>query len=99
MLPVGFIALLSGWFVTEIGRQPWVVYGVLRTADAVGPSARRRRCAGVVYIASVMRSCSAAGIWYLVQIIRTGPKPHEPAPTLMPAARPRRGRCPVPTNR
>ncbi len=37
MLPAGFIALVAGWFVTEIGRQPWVVYGLLRTADAVGP--------------------------------------------------------------
>ncbi len=33
----GWIATLSGWMVTEIGRQPWLVYGVLRTADAAGP--------------------------------------------------------------
>ena len=35
--PVGFIATLTGWFVAEVGRQPWTVYGVLRTADAVTP--------------------------------------------------------------
>jgi cytochrome d ubiquinol oxidase subunit I len=35
--PLGFIAILAGWMVTEIGRQPWVVYGVLRTADARSP--------------------------------------------------------------
>ena len=35
--PMGFIAVEAGWFVTEVGRQPWIVYGVLRTADAVTP--------------------------------------------------------------
>jgi len=35
--PLGFVAVEAGWFVTELGRQPWVVYGVLRTADAVTP--------------------------------------------------------------
>ena len=35
MGPSGLIALLAGWFTTEIGRQPWVVYGVMRTEDAV----------------------------------------------------------------
>lgn len=35
--PLGFLALEAGWVVTEVGRQPWVVYGHLRTADAVTP--------------------------------------------------------------
>jgi hypothetical protein len=35
MLPSGFIAVLAGWTVTEVGRQPWAVYGLLRTADSV----------------------------------------------------------------
>jgi cytochrome d ubiquinol oxidase subunit I len=34
---MGFIAIEAGWTVTEVGRQPWIVYGVLRTADAVTP--------------------------------------------------------------
>ena len=36
--PSGFIAVLAGWFTAEVGRQPWVVYGLLRTKDAVTPS-------------------------------------------------------------
>ena len=36
--PFGFIALEAGWMVTELGRQPWVVYGMVRTADAVTPA-------------------------------------------------------------
>ncbi len=37
-IPIGFIAVLAGWTVTEVGRQPWTVYGLLRTADSVTPS-------------------------------------------------------------
>ena len=36
--PTGFIAVLAGWYTAEVGRQPWVVWGLLRTADAVTPS-------------------------------------------------------------
>ena len=36
--PIGFLAVLAGWTTTEVGRQPWIVYGLLRTADAVSPS-------------------------------------------------------------
>jgi cytochrome d ubiquinol oxidase subunit I len=36
--PTGFVAVLAGWFAAEVGRQPWVVYGLLRTKDAVTPS-------------------------------------------------------------
>ena len=35
--PTGFIAILSGWIVTEVGRQPWLASGILRTADAASP--------------------------------------------------------------
>jgi cytochrome d ubiquinol oxidase subunit I len=49
MGPAGLVAVLAGWITTEVGRQPWVVYGVLRTADAVSkhgvtPLACRWRC-------------------------------------------------------
>jgi len=36
-IPTGFIAVEAGWMVTEIGRQPWIIHGVMRTADAVTP--------------------------------------------------------------
>ena len=38
MGPLGFVAVLSGWTTTEVGRQPWTVYGLLRTADSMSPS-------------------------------------------------------------
>ena len=37
VMPMGFLAIEAGWTVTEVGRQPWIVYGMLRTADAVTP--------------------------------------------------------------
>src|SRR4030095_5375865 len=36
--PLGFIGLEAGWFVTEVGRQPWVIQGIMRTSDAVTPA-------------------------------------------------------------
>jgi cytochrome d ubiquinol oxidase subunit I len=35
--PLGFLAIEAGWFVTELGRQPWIIYGVMRTKEAVTP--------------------------------------------------------------
>ena len=35
--PLGFVAMEAGWIVTEVGRQPWIIYGILRTRDAVTP--------------------------------------------------------------
>jgi cytochrome bd ubiquinol oxidase subunit I len=35
--PMGFLAVETGWLVTELGRQPWIIYGVMKTADAVTP--------------------------------------------------------------
>ena len=40
MAPAGFIAVIAGWTVTEVGRQPWVVYGLLRTSDALSKSVK-----------------------------------------------------------
>jgi cytochrome d ubiquinol oxidase subunit I len=37
LMPAGFIAVEAGWVVTEVGRQPWIIQGVMRTADAVTP--------------------------------------------------------------
>ncbi|RRD55981.1 cytochrome ubiquinol oxidase subunit I [Comamonadaceae bacterium OH2545_COT-014] len=77
----GFVALLAGWYVAEIGRQPWVVYGLLRTADAVSPG-----LAGGTVLASLLGYAAAyavifgAGIWYLWRLLHKGPQPKEQAP-------------------
>ncbi len=80
MLPSGFIALLAGWYVVEIGRQPWVVYGLLRTADAVSAVDPRSVIASLITFALVYATVFGAGIAYLIAMIRKGPQRHEPPP-------------------
>jgi cytochrome d ubiquinol oxidase subunit I len=77
MGPSGFIAILAGWFTTEIGRQPWVVYGLMRTADgASGHSASAVGFTLVVFVA-VYLVVFGAGTAYAVRLIGSGPGPHE----------------------
>ncbi len=71
----GLLALLAGWLTTELGRQPWVVYGLLRTADAV--SAHDALQVGVTLLLFVVIYCAVfgVGIAYLLRLIRVGPLP------------------------
>ena len=72
--PTGFIAILTGWYTAEVGRQPWVVYGLLRTKDAVTPSLTTGdvlfSLGGyvAVYALFVM-----FGTYYIYKLLRQGP--------------------------
>ncbi len=73
--PLGFIATLTGWFTAEVGRQPWAVYGVLRTAEAVTPSLTVQQVAiSFAAFAVIYSSISAAGIAYVYRMLRAGPE-------------------------
>ena len=77
----GFVALLTGWYVAEIGRQPWVVYGLLRTADAVSPTlATASVVASMAAFLAAYAVIFGAGIWYIRKLVRKGPLPHDPGP-------------------
>jgi cytochrome d ubiquinol oxidase subunit I len=71
--PLGFFAVTFGWITTEHGRQPWVVYGLLRTADAV--SAHGPAELSVTLLAFVLVYCIVfgSGIVYMMRLIRVGP--------------------------
>jgi len=71
--PLGFIAVLAGWVTTEVGRQPWVVYGLLRTADAVTPSLSPRDVAVslLVYVLAYVL-IFGAGLVILARLVRAG---------------------------
>lgn len=74
MSPAGFIALLTGWYVVEIGRQPYVVYGLLRTSQAVSPNIQAATVLGsLLAYAAAYAVIFGAGIWYLLKLLRTGP--------------------------
>ncbi len=72
--PSGFVAVLAGWFTAEVGRQPWVVYGLLRTKDAVTPSLTGSMVAvslvGYVLVYAVVYSF---GLYYIWRLLRDGP--------------------------
>jgi cytochrome d ubiquinol oxidase subunit I len=72
--PTGFIAILTGWFTAEVGRQPWVVYGLLRTRDAVTPSLTGSdvllSLSGYVLVYAVIVSF---GVYYIYKLLREGP--------------------------
>jgi len=73
MTPAGFIAVVTGWFVTEIGRQPYVVYGVLRTADTVSPVAGSHIALSLAAFIATYLFIFGAGGYYIVRLIGKGP--------------------------
>ncbi|MBX6321668.1 MAG: cytochrome ubiquinol oxidase subunit I [Rhodospirillaceae bacterium] len=80
MGPAGFIALLAGWFVAEVGRQPWLVQGLLRTAEGVSPVPGGSVAFSLALFVVVYGVIFGAGITYILRIIRRGPEPAaEPA--------------------
>jgi cytochrome d ubiquinol oxidase subunit I len=72
--PTGFVAVLCGWFTAEVGRQPWVVYGLLRTKDAVTPSLATGDVVFslLAYIA-VYAVIYSFGFYYIYRLLRDGP--------------------------
>lgn len=80
----GLIALLAGWITTEVGRQPWVVYGLQRTADAVSPVGASQLGVSLALFVIVYVTVFGAGVGYLLRLIGHGPVAHaggHPPPT------------------
>ncbi|MDR3380284.1 cytochrome ubiquinol oxidase subunit I [Cupriavidus basilensis] len=80
MGPTGLIAILAGWFTTEIGRQPWVVYGVMRTADAVSPHGVPELAFSLALFVVAYFFVFGVGIAYMMRLVRKGPVEHEGDP-------------------
>jgi len=72
--PLGFIAIICGWWVTETGRQPYVVYGVLRTVDAVSPVAFGAVLTSLILFVLIYSSVFSMGILYINKLIEKGPE-------------------------
>ncbi|WP_368563841.1 cytochrome ubiquinol oxidase subunit I [Pseudoxanthomonas sp. UTMC 1351] len=77
MGPSGLIAILAGWFTAEIGRQPWVIYGVMRTRDAVSGHSAAEVGFTLATLILVYAVVFGAGSWYALKIIGRGPVPGE----------------------
>ncbi|MCQ8278732.1 cytochrome ubiquinol oxidase subunit I [Acetobacteraceae bacterium KSS8] len=88
MAPSGFIALLCGWITTEVGRQPYTVYGLLRTTDSVSPIALPGIATSMVAFVVVYFVVFGAGLAFILRLMNaspqsneSGPSPHEPIRT------------------
>ncbi|WP_429441799.1 cytochrome ubiquinol oxidase subunit I [Paraburkholderia sp. GAS33] len=80
MGPAGFVTLLAGWVTTEAGRQPWVVYGVLRTAQAVSPVTQQDVSVSLMIFVIVYCLVFCTGIYYILKLLRIGPAYEDAGP-------------------
>ena len=72
--PLPFVATLTGWFTAEVGRQPWTVYGLMRTADAVTPGLTvGATLASLIFFSLVYLLIFSFGVLYIYRLLRAGP--------------------------
>jgi cytochrome bd ubiquinol oxidase subunit I len=80
MGPAGFIAVLAGWITTETGRQPFTVFGLLRTADSASPLAAPAVASSLIAFVVVYFAVFAAGVIYILRLMAAPPHPGEAGP-------------------
>jgi len=73
MGPSGLVALIAGWVTTEVGRQPWTVYGVLRTVDSVSPIGTQQAGVSLLILVVVYFLVFGMGVYYMMKLMRRGP--------------------------
>jgi cytochrome bd ubiquinol oxidase subunit I len=74
MAPSGFGAVLAGWITTEVGRQPWTVYGMLRTADSVSPLGAPAVGTSLAAFVVVYFAIFGAGTLYAIRLMARSPQ-------------------------
>lgn len=78
--PLPFVAIETGWFTAEVGRQPWTVYGLQRTVDAVTPNlATGAVLTTLIFFATIYLLIFSFGTLYIYRLLKTGPSAPEPA--------------------
>ena len=82
MGPAGFVAVIAGWTTAEVGRQPWVVYGLMRTADAASPVSAHEVSASLIGFLVIYALIFTAGVLYILRLIAEGPVGAAVLPTL-----------------
>ncbi len=73
MAPSGFVAVIAGWITTEVGRQPYVIYNLLRTADAASPLDAPAVGASLLAFVAVYFAVFGVGTWYILRLMRSSP--------------------------
>jgi cytochrome d ubiquinol oxidase subunit I len=80
MGPSGFAAVLAGWVTTEVGRQPYVAYGVMRTSEALAPVSAAQVATSLAVFLIAYAIVFTAGAIYILRLINTGPEADHAAP-------------------
>jgi cytochrome d ubiquinol oxidase subunit I len=87
MSPMGFVAIIAGWVTTEVGRQPYLVYGLLRTSESVSPLGAPAVATSLLAFVVIYFAVFGVGIWYMLRLTKAPPheqearlKEQEPAP-------------------
>ena len=80
MGPSGLVAVIAGWITTEVGRQPWTVYGLLRTADSASPLAAPAVAASLASFVVVYTAVFGVGVWYILRLMAAGVHTGEQGP-------------------
>ena len=75
VIPLPYIAIELGWTLAEVGRQPWIVYGIMKTSDAVSPIQTSQVATSLVAFTLLYSLLGAADIYLLFKFARKGPKP------------------------
>lgn len=78
MGPSGFVAVIAGWITTEVGRQPWTIYGLLRTSQSASPLATPAVATSLAAFVIVYFAVFGIGVWYILKLMQKGPEAHEP---------------------
>lgn len=73
MGPAGFVAVIAGWIVAEVGRQPWTIHGVLRTADSASPVGAGQVTVSLLAFMVIYAVVFSAGAVYILRLIGAGP--------------------------
>lgn len=77
MGPSGLLAVLAGWVTTEVGRQPWTIYGLMRTADSASPLAAPAVAVSLVAFVLIYFAVFGAGVLYILKLMAKAPEAHE----------------------
>lgn len=89
-MPLGFVAVIAGWVTTETGRQPWVVYHLLRTVDAATPLPASSVALSLTLFVAVYALLLAAFLYFAYHMVSKGPEEQLPEDVPVPEAKPGR---------
>ncbi|MCQ3829984.1 cytochrome ubiquinol oxidase subunit I [Microbulbifer elongatus] len=84
MGPAGFVAVIAGWVTTEVGRQPFTVYGLMRTVESASPLDAPAVAASLIAFIVVYTAVFGMGIYYLLRLMGHPPSPGESEPDKVP---------------